>query len=404
MLRSTSFFVLGDIHYPKYRDHKFLDPKIKVETDSVSTRLAHSGLGVITSDIVAESKKHGADIFLLAGDFTDIGCEEGFRTCLSYLEEALSHLGKPMLGVPGNHDLSRPLNMTQNGGRFDKFEQLRLQAPGSIKINFAPMSHESEMLPLTSDLELITLNSCLGCEELWDTTQLKEFAQRLERAGEDLSTADRYQRYDTPFINIDSLTTARQRIEASDKKAAVILTHHNLLPQKTPRLALFPELVNSGLVRHTFASLNKPVIYIHGHIHDHPIDCVQNPTAHDRLGVVTISAPLLIHGYLSVTIFTADQAAFSVSVARRHFDGTIPQWEQPRRLRFYERHKERELLSDQELAILRYVSRRKGRAKWSALTAQFPHSHVTMLCDAGLLVLKKRIPTAQATWEVETPQ
>jgi hypothetical protein len=76
----------------------------------------------------------------------------------------------------------------------------------------------------------------------------------------------------------------------------VVLSHHNVLPQAIPRIALYTEMLNSGLARTSLAGCKRPVLYLHGHVHDDPAEIVQ-PAERDLGPLISISAPELTGGF-----------------------------------------------------------------------------------------------------------
>jgi hypothetical protein len=78
----------------------------------------------------------------------------------------------------------------------------------------------------------------------------------------------------------------------NDKNLPIILTHHNLLTMKKNRIAVYTELLNGGRMRECLLRLGKPVLYLHGHTHDNPIEIIQSPRYKDSK-IICVSAPLL---------------------------------------------------------------------------------------------------------------
>lgn len=77
---------------------------------------------------------------------------------------------------------------------------------------------------------------------------------------------------------------------------AVVLSHHNILPQALLRVQIYTEAMNAGMVRSRLSTLRRPVLYCHGHIHDNPAEVVQQvPASVARL--ICISAPELSRGF-----------------------------------------------------------------------------------------------------------
>ncbi len=85
------------------------------------------------------------------------------------------------------------------------------------------------------------------------------------------------------------------------KQFPIVLSHHNLLPQAIPRIALYAELLNAGVARSRLLALGKSILYCHGHIHDDPIEVLTNPL-NQGSQVILISAPTLSRGFNTITI------------------------------------------------------------------------------------------------------
>ena len=102
-----------------------------------------------------------------------------------------------------------------------------------------------------------------------------------------------YEDIDTPIFTEDDIDEVIEHIESAEKQyLPIILTHHNLLPQKRPRIAMYTELINSGYFRERLENLNRTIIYLHGHVHDNPIEIIQSGK-HKHAKIICISAPLL---------------------------------------------------------------------------------------------------------------
>lgn len=56
---------------------------------------------------------------------------------------------------------------------------------------------------------------------------------------------------------------------------------------------MYTELINSGYMREKLLSLGRPILYLHGHIHDNDIEIIQSPIYEDSK-IICISAPLLM--------------------------------------------------------------------------------------------------------------
>lgn len=84
------------------------------------------------------------------------------------------------------------------------------------------------------------------------------------------------------------------QLRSTPNALLVIAAHHNLLPQRLTRLAPYTELVNSGTLRASLMAAGRPVIYLHGHIHEDPIEIMAMPAGQ---AVISISAPAAEDGF-----------------------------------------------------------------------------------------------------------
>ena len=108
---------------------------------------------------------------------------------------------------------------------------------------------------------------------------------------------------DTPAFDHSHVEDLMQSIKGLDDCwAPLVLAHHNVLPQSIPRVALYTEVVNGGLIRSRLASCDRPVIYCHGHIHDDPVDVVWDQRRTNGK-VIAVSAPELVKGYNLITVY-----------------------------------------------------------------------------------------------------
>jgi len=123
--------------------------------------------------------------------------------------------------------------------------------------------------------------------------------------------------------------------EADTGSIAVVIAHHNLLQQAHPRLDLYTDLINAGMLRSRLSSLDVPVLYLHGHIHSDPIESVTQ-AAPDMGQLVCVSAPEFKEGFNQIDVeFAEDGVPIGCVVTRyrvRLHGGTSR--ETPVRIRF----------------------------------------------------------------------
>jgi hypothetical protein len=170
---------------------------------------------------------------------------------------------------------------------------------------------------------VLALNSCIGCGERrylpeairTELTQLLEdyAAEHCDelvfRLGEQL---------DTPlFLENDISILSEELRDLAEEVMPIVVAHHNLLPQALVKVAPYGELLNGGFFRTQLSSLDRPILYCHGHIHDDPIEVVGLPERHHS-GIACISAPKFIRGF-NVLEVTYGRAGFPLGCEVRPF-------------------------------------------------------------------------------------
>jgi hypothetical protein len=172
------------------------------------------------------------------------------------------------------------------------------------------------------------MNSCWGCGEEEYIPELfrKPIAQAIEVTLKGADQAKAIQLYydrqlDTPAIAIDALSSVVSGIGSSSLSVLpVVVAHHNLLPQRTPRLAPYTELVNSGAFRLSLEDLGRPVVYLHGHIHDEPMEVLHPPKG---APLVLVSAPEILAGFNIIElVFTPAGLPLACHIKPWRFDGS----------------------------------------------------------------------------------
>jgi hypothetical protein len=159
-----------------------------------------------------------------------------------------------------------------------------------------------------SGVHIFSLNSSLGCREKRHFPP--EIAENLERLLKEYETAVGKsaafpllgETLDTPAFDQADVENVCARIVAlASTNIPIIVAHHNILPQALPRVAMYTETINAGIVRSRLSHLQRPVLYCHGHIHDHPLEVVHEPEYAGSM-VVCISAPEFVSGFNSIRI------------------------------------------------------------------------------------------------------
>ena len=354
---------IGDIHYPGAIESR---PSADLKRDPFDISEEVSPRGARIRKIVQSFSAYDIgyfDAIFFMGDFTTGNPNtslqmQSMERCFDYLD---LNIIAPLLGkrsrerclfVPGNHDVDRTRCPSAPTARLDKFEQYMTLLLSRGHQNHS--TNEISIIDISKDgasALIHGINTCLGCGEFLSfPTELKnDLVSHLahvikpdatQEATEVVSKfLDLTERLDAPLVDGDIL----QRLDSSldrymhERTGAVqlVVGHHNLLPQTVPRVAPFGELVNSGELRSFLATKNAPILYLHGHIHNDPLEIVfsqSNPAS----CVISISAPEFIDGYNVIELHFDEEGTplgLVVQTIRQDQVGRISRPE-PRRIPF----------------------------------------------------------------------
>lgn len=311
MLPRLRILQVGDVHYPSAsKADRSLDDKDVKFPGALKGALSNLPLKAVVQRIYAELGTGLVDALVFMGDLTDQGDLGGFQSCAEYLITALE-LGPggrfeklPTGFVPGNHDVDRQLAVAK--GMEAKFKPLAdaMEKAGATK--FATTASVSfDVARDSASAKIHLLNSCWGCGEPENIPV--EFRDAIKTAidaviAKDAKSVSVYydRQLDTPAFDSDTIREISEAVsEGPATCLSVLVAHHNLLPQRTPRLAPYTELVNSGALRGALIGSERPCIYLHGHIHEDPVEIVK---AGDGPPLVLVSAPEAAAGFNVIEI------------------------------------------------------------------------------------------------------
>lgn len=332
MLPRIRILQIGDVHLPSSASTPVaLDVGDQRFPPQLKNIIARNPLKTVfrrVYELLASKEING---LLFMGDLTDRGNLAGYTACAKFIANSLQiapgqqFASIPVGIVPGNHDVDRQL--ARNGGYTQKFATLNaaLQSQGlpPLPIYFRPLSIESS----TANATVHLMNSCWGCgaEEYIPDAFRTQITSALDSAlaGPDAARAKAvyYDRQlDTPAFDQNDMSSLIQHLSSPAATIAVIVAHHNLLPQRVPRLAPYTELVNSGALRSSLLELSQPCIYLHGHIHDDPIEIIRR---HRSTPLVSISAPEVTNGFNMIDLtYTTQLLPLSVTITPHRFDAS----------------------------------------------------------------------------------
>lgn len=305
-LQTLKFLHIGDIHWPGLQSSKAdIDSQDEGFPPAITTAIASTKVSAVLRRLARAVREQ--DGILLSGDVTDRSDLVSYRECLAKLRGLFgTDLNKVHI-VSGNHDIDRTLCVPRSSQRFECLNAILKD------LKYGPMPEEQspvfeEVKRGTASALIVALNSCMGCG-------FKRYVNYLGSADAGnsidamLKAGDQrvYEDLDTPAFPEDQLREAYEKVSTYDLKTIpIVLAHHNLLPQTTPRTSPYGELINGGRARMKLALLSRPVIYLHGHIHSDPLEVIGGGDS--RVGVATgtkivsIAAPTLESGFNEVKI------------------------------------------------------------------------------------------------------
>jgi len=313
MLKTVNLVHIGDVHFPEATNERLGDFKDRGFPSAVEDLARLSPLTCVARALT-EVIEHSPDALIFTGDLTSFGEPTGYKHCLEYFDGMLNlKRWKPekVHVVPGNHDVERSKVDPAGHDLTAKFESFKKLWEGvGLPILSVDGVRSTSLVPLKSGIyrtALYSMNSSLGCGErrypekvrVPLTELLNAYAasvppdEAFELLGETL---------DTPAFNQAHVDEVCSSIASLDRKTIpLVIAHHNLLPQALPRIAMYSELINAGLVRSRLSHLQRPVVYCHGHIHDHPVEVISEPEF-DGSRLICIAAPKFSEGFNSIAI------------------------------------------------------------------------------------------------------
>lgn len=304
-MQTINFIHIGDIHFPDNYNKHIVDHKDKgLETTFIES-ISPSPFQKVSRKLTEILKKCEVRAVLFSGDLTSRGNVPGYDACVDFFVKLLAiddadnrvqfHV------VPGNHDIDRNEAFFGDSKKmFDDFTQiwkhrgLDVMEPNAVRVGVIDEAN--------CKAQFISLNTCIGCGQ---TRQYPEFISKVIDStieGMDLTNKEKFELFceklDTPAASQDDLMRVEEVINENKEcnGVPVILAHHGLLPQSTIRTDIYTEIINGGHIRRLLNTIQYPVIYCHGHIHQDPIEVVTQPK-YARSSLISISAPEYPSGF-----------------------------------------------------------------------------------------------------------
>ena len=312
---------VGDVHFDEAQEHRDIDTKDDGVGATLADALAPRPLEVVVREMTMLKDVDG---LLFCGDLTSYGDLSVYVDSLRYLERSFAmrtRVEDTVHAVPGNHDVDRGLVDPDSGDLLAKFTPLvEAWEAESVPVLASSAIRHTDVAVGNACARIFSANSCIGCGEhrrqALDPDYIRELEDR-SAAGDLDAKRTLYEQLDAPmFLQEDVSQLASGVRDLSEHMVPIVLAHHNLLPQRIVRLQPYGEMVNSGSVRTSLATATYPVIYLHGHIHDDPIEIVEQ--VHPRSGkVISIGAPLLTDGFNVIDLLCGHEGRPLGVVVRR---------------------------------------------------------------------------------------
>lgn len=314
-MKQISVVQIGDVHFPKRKSERIGDLKDAAVSKPLQDRIAPAKLKQVVATLRRVQQDLGKVGVLICGDLTDGGLIDGYKECVEYLVENLELTSPPLCleywhVVPGNHDVARKTlepNKSPFPELFEPLQQEWKDRTGKEQLTVQDL-RSSEIRDAEAGISLHSLNSCFGCGEWRGVPQAiregitTQITKVLKGASPTVSFAMIAEQLDAPVFENDHIDKICDSLQsAKPTMLPIVLAHHNLLPQTTPRLDVYTELLNSGVMRTRLLRVGRPVVYCHGHIHDGPVEVVSDPRVGDGK-LILVSAPELIDGFNVLTV------------------------------------------------------------------------------------------------------
>lgn len=314
---------VGDIHYPEARKGPLpIDLKDKAFPPGLIQKLGIPPLQAVVREIQGQMRKRQIDAIAFMGDLTHKGDNDGLSECISYIKKSfLDYITSykasvPAIVVPGNHDVIVPATgITDIESKFGVFNEA-LKANGLPEI-CVDQAQQYEITAKGVKAHLYAVNSCVGCSEkrsIPDDVKkqiAEEIKHKLSGAGIDGMDCENileqaFERLDVPAVHVDAIDRICSDInDAEIDIANILVAHHNLIPQAIPRISPYTEMVNGGDFRASLLDIHKPLIYLHGHVHNDPVEVIKRPRDMGGM-IILVSAPMLEDGFNIIEVAFSD--------------------------------------------------------------------------------------------------
>lgn len=325
-----SLLQIGDVHYPTFVEQwTNVDNKDKGTTGGIAGHFSRPISSIIAREISKEVSRGAISAIVICGDLTDRGLLQDFDRAVAYLEAAIDAGGTiPSESVhllPGNHDVDLADEMAftdLTSKRFDTLESRLLLGKSVLSLtkDFRISTHASGNAVIT--VGSLNSSKANGAPRLFPSITVDDPVAELLRSVDpdgiltdskslvakvsDTSPSMSIQEIlDIPMIDPDDLDEIENSSSANQTGLMIVAAHHGFLPQATPRFGPYTEMINGGQVRRRLLALSRPVLYLHGHIHEDSVETIRGSGSNagiDGPPIVAIAAPLLSEGFNRIVV------------------------------------------------------------------------------------------------------
>lgn len=311
-IRIVRILQIGDLHFPEWGDEPpAIDRKDSALSPSLADNLALSPIQLVLRELATMVYERDFALIAQMGDVTSRGDLDQYKIGLKQLSlllnvRSLNRGRNRAVLVPGNHDVDRATAIL---GVDEKFSAI-IEIAKSLGWPTMP-TRNVQRIDLHQSISAFLLNTCLGCGERRYIPPSVQAALKvaiddaLDGPAPSITLDQYYEQLDTPALDEDVLRKLGGYLRRFDSNnLPIVIAHHNVLPQLEPRLAPYSELVNAGQLRRLMTDLDRPIVYLHGHIHDDPVEIISIPNK-KKSKLISISAPSLVQGFNEISVYLA---------------------------------------------------------------------------------------------------
>jgi hypothetical protein len=242
---------VGDVHYPEAVAERLTDLKDRAFPSHIVESSVLKPLELVMRELLSQVEL-GCDGMLLSGDLTDFGDLKSYKACVEYLRPSIDSMGPERIhAVPGNHDVDRSAIPAGGVNMLAKFGSIRNVWEGlGLPVLAVDGARITEITsPTGGRAQVLSVNSSFGCGEKRYLPEgiADELTELIKKHAATLPPIDAFrlvgETLDTPAFQHKDIEQACGGIAAtSDNSVPVVLSHHNLLPQALPRIAMYTEI------------------------------------------------------------------------------------------------------------------------------------------------------------------